>query len=77
MITKSTKICDLCGDEVAIQYEILYHTVKPFVTIRLDEPTTYSNMDEHTTKSKMHFCTDCFYKISEQAAKELNKNAKR
>lgn len=75
----SKKICDLCGITVAKKHEILYHTVKPFVTIRMDEPVSYANMEGNTTKSNFHFCDSCFYEISvqaEKALKERDQNAR-
>ena len=73
----SKKVCDMCGCTVATKYEILYHTAKPFVTIRLDEPVTYGNMEKHTTKSKLHFCTTCFCEISCVAEKKLKERVEK
>lgn len=53
-------ICDICGRTVAWKSTMLYHTDEPYITFRRDEPVTYVNYEENTTKSIRHMCQCCF-----------------
>lgn len=68
------KYCDICGEEIAVKHSILYHTERPYVTLRMDKPVTYVNYEENTTKSKIHLCLPCWFAMCgkvKQSLKEM------
>lgn len=63
------KRCDKCGDLVA-EKSLLWHTVKDYVTIRLDECPGYVRQENNTVVSKRHYCFHCWVGIAHQMEKE-------
>ena len=63
MIVSKSKVCNSCKYTVAVK-SLLWHTVKDYVTIRSDDVPTYVNMEDNTTPGKLHYCRDCWNKIT-------------
>jgi hypothetical protein len=76
MIVSAAKYCDVCDKIVARKATLLYHTIAPYVTLRTDDPVTYVNMEDNTTRGKLHICRDCFkrmFMIYESQVKKCQK----
>jgi len=69
LIIPKKKACNLCGKVVAEKNTILYHTIEPYITMRFDEPVTYGNYEDNTTKFSIHVCLDCWNEIKKSIKK--------
>lgn len=63
MIVRARKVCNACRALVAERMGLRFHTMKEYVTIRTDAPTTYVNYENATTPGKIHYCRECWDKI--------------
>lgn len=58
------KSCDLCHKIVAEKRTFRFHTVVDYMTIRMDEVPTWSTEESNTIVRKLHYCEDCWLRIT-------------
>lgn len=60
MKINARKICNRCGRVVAEKSGFFFHTKEKYITVRVDDITSYVNYEDNTTANKFHYCHDCW-----------------
>ena len=65
MKIEAMKCCNGCHARVATRHGFFWRTDKWYVTVKGNDITGYVNFEDNTTPFELHYCFDCWNKITE------------
>ena len=64
---RTSKICNVCREEVAFKDKLRFRTVRNYITLNID----YESVMDHTIPGEVHICKRCWDRMQNVVRTEL------